>query len=469
MANNTFPVNWKPRAYQIPFLQEMSGYHNLPGSGKKMAVLVWGRQLGKDTTCAIFMFKEALKTPGQYFYIFGTSTAARRAFWEKVDENGLRLIDQIPGMDRVGEPGSMVARVLTNEMMIELSNKSTIRIIGLDTNPDAARGISPRMVVFSETAFIDPSVLANIEPAIKMNAATVIYNSTPNGRNHFYKLYNHALANPECFTSYHQVLHSESPGYVNVPGLDTNYFTNLENSGIMTSEEIEREFGCRWDVELKGSFYSDQIAKARSEGRIGKFPYDSRYPVNTYWDLGFIDDSVCWFTQSIRGKTVFIDYWEGTGCSLTDIAHMLADKPYRYGSHVLPHDGAIKSQQTGMSSADTLSDSLLDLQVTGTVETLPRLTKQAGIDAVRRRFPDYCFNFETTEIGLDKLEKFHRKYDKRQARFMDEAVHDENSHCADAIRMEAVSQGIVGDPFWDMNDIVNPKRSLGVGDEDVEG
>lgn len=466
MANNTFPVNWKPRPYQIPFLQAMTGYHNVPNSGKKRAVLVWGRQLGKDTTCAIFMFKEALKKPGQYFYVFGTSTAARRAFWEKVDENGLRLIDQIPGMDRVGEPGSMVTRVLVQEMMIELSNRSVIRIIGLDTNPDAARGISPTMVVFSEAAFIDPTVFANIEPAIIMNNATVIYNSTPNGMNHFHKMYQHSLADQEWFSSYHQVLYEKEPGYVPVEGLNEKYFTNLQDSGIMSAEDIAREFGCRWDVQLQGSYYSEQLTKARAEGRVGFFPYDPRYPVNTYWDLGFVDDAVCWFAQNIRGKTVFIDYWEATGATLTDMAHMLGDKPYRYSSHVLPHDGSAKSQQTGLSSADTLADSLADLQVSGTVETMPRLTKQAGIDAVRRRFVDYCFNYELCLVGLDKLEKFHRKYDKRTARFLDEAVHDANSHCADAIRMEAISQSLVGDPFWDVNDIKNPKRSLGVDDDE---
>ncbi len=449
-----FPVNWTPRPYQLNLLQDMAGYKGDPKSSKKKALLCWGRQLGKDTTCGIYMFKQALLVPGNYFYIFPRSTDARRAFWEKVDQTtGLRLIDQLPGVDRPGEPGSMVARVLVQEMLIELTNKSTIRILGLDQNPDAARGISPAGVVFSEGAFMDPAVFANIEPAIAMNNAWVIYNSTPNGLNHFYKMYKHALSRNDWHVSFHQCRFPDKPGYFQIEGIDEDYFKGLVDSGIMTWQDVDREYGCDFTAELKGTFYADQLTKARTEGRIGAFPYNKSYAVNTFWDIGGKDDTVIWFAQNIRGKVYFIDYYESSGQGIEDIAHMLAEKDYRYGYHILPWDAGNFSQQTKLTTADMLEDTLADLAIDGVVEVIPKFSVMAGITAVRKKFNDYCFNEATVITGIERIELYHRKWDKRNARYLDDPVHDESSHAADALRLEAASTDLVPDPFFENNGI----------------
>lgn len=464
---STFPVNWTPRPYQAKFLQDMTGYRGDPTSAKKKALLVWGRQLGKDTACGMFMFKEALQKPGNYFYIFPRSTDARRAFWEKVDKStGLRLVDQIPGFNSPGEKGSLVARVVVQEMLIELTNHSTIRILGLDQNPDAARGISPAGVVFSEAAYMDPAVFAAIEPAIAMNKSWVIFNSTPNGANHFYKMWKHANSRNDWHTSFHQCYSEKLEGYYQLDGIDEKYFTSLVESGIMSEDDVEREYGCNWDVELKGSYYSEQIIAATQSGRIGMFPYNRGYAVSTYWDLGMRDATVCWFAQHIRGKTIFIDYHESVGQEITEHVMMLAEKGYRYDTHVLPWDAYPQSQQTGLSTAQFFEQTLQDLQVSGYVAPqIPKLRVQAGIDAVRRRFPDYCFNEATTREGLDRLELYHRKFDKRTGTFGSDPVHDDNSHAADALRMEAVSEDLVADPFYELNDLPAVKVLSGF-DED---
>ena len=48
---------------------------------------------------------------------------------------------------------------------------------------------------------------------------------------------------------------------------------------------------------------------------------------------------------------------------------------------------------------------------------------------------------------------YHRKYDKRRKVFLEHPVHDTNSHLADALRMEAISEDFVHDGFYDVNKI----------------
>lgn len=460
MSSTVFPYKWSPRDYQVPFLQDMTGHKGNPKSAKKKAIVVMGRQMGKDTTCGIFMFKQALQVPGNYFYIFPYSTMARRAFWEKVDPlTGLKLIDQIPQ--------SAISRIVLQEMLIELNNNSTIRLIGLDQNPDAARGISPTGVVVSEAAYVDPAVLSAIEPAVAMNNAWVVYNSTPNGLNHFHKMYKHAMSRNDWHVTFAQCYDPDGYGYHPIEGIDNNYFKELLDSGLMSQEDIEREYACSWSVELKGSYYASHINKAVQEGRIGMYPHNPNYSVNTYWDLGWTDDTVCWFAQNIRGKTVFIDYFEGTQMDVSDLVNMLSTKGYKYGNHVLPWDAAGGRAQTGKSTAELFTTVLCDMGVSGYVDVMPQMKRQAGIDAVRRRFAAYCFNEPTTRIGIDKLELYHRQFDKRTKEFRADPVHDSNSHAADALRMEAMSEDLVPDPFYDNEGLGPTTINIGLYDDEV--
>ena len=444
------PTNWTPREYQLKLLQAMSGIEGVPGSAKKKACIAWGRQMGKDTTCGIFMFREAIRVPGNYFYIFPEAKQARMAFWDKIDKStGLRLIEQLP------QDPAIVKSILKQEMTIYLTNGSTIKIIGLDDNPDKGRGISPTGIVFSEAAYMDPAIFAAIEPAIAMNNAWVIYNSTFKGRNPFWKMFQHALSDDAWYASRVQGMGAEHGDYYAVPEINADYLASLVSSGIMTLDDQLREFACLADIEIKGSYYSDYLLQARKDKRIGDFPYNSSYPVSTFWDIGRADATAIWFTQRRGDKTVFIDYDEEfhTSDPLSSI-QMLKDKGYYYDRHVLPADAGAGHYKTfGRSTADVLRDVADAHNLSGDFEVLEKAkSKLEGINLVRRRFSNYFFNEETTEKGLERLELYHKSWDKVNNRFKDDPVHDDNSHCADALRTEAMSEYST-DPFYKMNDI----------------
>ena len=439
----TVPYNFTPRSYQLALYQAMDGVAGQPKTRKRRAILRWHRRAGKDKCCWCYLIKEAATVTGNYFYVFPTKEDARRALWENIDSSGFKLLDHIPA--------EFIARKSNQEMMLELINGSTIRVLGLDKNPDAIRGIAAKGVVFSEFAFSDPEAYKTMIPALRESDGWAIFNSTPNGRNHFYEMWQEVKDSPRWYSSHMQTYWPQREGYSGlIPHKDFEYIIKEEG---LTEEDVEREYGGSFNSGMKGSFYMDQIEEAYNTGRITDIDYDDMRTVDTFWDLGVDDSTAVWFRQR-RGNTFsFIDYYEDSGKDLQHYVAMLEAKGYKYGTHYLPHDARQRSLQTGNSTDDMFKDLCASYNLSDDVFVLDRSSVQAGINAVRAKFSRYHFDRSRCSEGLKKLELYHRRYDKKRRVFMKEPLHDENSHAADAIRMEAMSDDYKSDGFYQVNNI----------------
>jgi hypothetical protein len=396
------------------------------------------------------MVKKAVEVPGNYFYVFPTKEDARRALWEKVMDDGSKLLGLLPQEDFAG----LVVRKSNQEMVMELNNNSTIRIVGLDKNPDAIRGITPTGVVFSEFAFSDPDAYRNLIPALRREGCWIIINSTPNGRNHFYDMYQGVLQKKDWYVSHKQALWPEKENYLHVA--DKDYFDDLLDEGIMMWDDLEREYGCSFSTGMKGSFYMDHIETAYSTGRISEYPYDDSKLVHTYWDLGVDDSTACWFVQFIGNKAVFIDYYEDHAKGTNELVQMLSDKGYEYGTHYLPHDAGHRRQgKEVFTTASAFEESLTEHRLSDDVVILNSWPGcvQDGINATRSKFSTLCFDSRNCKDGLKKLELYHRRWDKKRQAFLKDPVHDSNSHAADALRMFGISDDPRQDQFWSINNI----------------
>lgn len=439
----TIPHNFKPRAYQLELFQAMDGIVGKPDSKKRRALLRWHRRAGKDKACWCFLIKEAAQVPGNYFYVFPTKTMARQALWENIDSSGFKLLDHVPK--------EFITRRSNQEMLLELNNGSTIRVLGYDKDPDSIRGIACKGVVFSEFAFSDPESYKTMIPALRESEGWAIFNSTPNGRNHFYDLWNSVVNSPRWFCSMMQTYWPDRPGYSGL--ISHDQFAHIVEEEGLTPEDAEREYGCSFNSGMQGAYYTDQLEKAYSEGRITNYVNDGIAQVDTFWDLGVDDSTAVWFRQKIGNKIVFIDYFEDNGKDLQYYIQMLESKGYRYGTHYLPHDAQQRSLQTGSSTADMFEHLCKSYNLSGDVWVLERTPVQDGINAVRSRFKRYHFDAQNCLEGLKKIELYHRRWDKRRNVFLKEPVHDGNSHAADALRMEAISEDIRQDGFYKVNDI----------------
>lgn len=451
------PQYYEPYDYQLDMLKALDQGLNGDPNGARKAFLVWPRQVGKDTTCWAYMCKQACTVPGNYFYIFPTQTQAKKALWTKVtrpEDGSRRIIDFIPK--------ELVERKLEQEMFIQLTNGSTIKVEGLENDPEKIRGITPTGVVFSEFAFSHPDGYKNIKAAIRGKSAWIIMNSTPNGRNHFYEMYQGVKESPEWYVSHLQALWPEKENFIYVKSPQEYEMEVAEGTPW---DEIEREYGCSFAAGIKGSYYSDCLDEAREQNRIGTYVYDENKLVDTFWDIGASDDAPVWFRQVDNNKIIFIDYCEDAGKGVRDYISMLAEKGYRYRTHFLPHDAANKGKgQDGESTMELFENMLDTFEVSGSVEVLTKNpSKQNGINAVRARFGRYHFDEHNCHFGLRHIEGYSRAWDRHNSCFRKDPKHDEHSHAADALRYEAES-GDDGPRSWRTAPQIKINSGLDIGD-----
>ena len=205
-----------------------------------------------------------------------------------------------------------------------------------------------------------------------------------------------------------------------------------------------------WEQPVEGAIYAHLINEARSEGRVGKFPYDSRLPVYTVWDLGSPENTRCVFFQQVMGEIRIIDACMG-GYDETlkldgprkpsDWAEMLRERRYGYGAHILPHDGNIT--QYGGS---TFQQDLTRLGITN-VRVMPRVKGAvwSRINQTHEAFERMVFNTEApgVEVMIKHLSMYHTKTESDGITVKEVPHHDYSSHYADAFSaiQEAIDKG----------------------------
>lgn len=194
---------------------------------------------------------------------------------------------------------------------------------------------------------------------------------------------------------------------------------------------------------MQGAFFTEQFKQIRAANQICHVPYDSRFQVHTWWDLGMNDMMSIWFYQYVNGKHCFIDYHESSLEAWSYYAKMLADKGYNYAGHHFPHDGKrrVRGEQqiyTDMEMAQSAGISPIDIT--------PRTdnTYNDIMNACLPILPLCFFDEQKCEAGLVHLENYRRKWNKAESMWMKEPLHDEASHCADAFRTFAVNADMFG-------------------------
>ena len=147
------------------------------GSDARFKVIAAGRRTGKSHLAAISLILSALDgKEGKTFYVAPTQGQARDTLWHTLFEIASEIIE----------------RSHVNNMEITLAGGNTIYLKGAD-RPDTLRGVSLKHLVLDEYAFMKPDVFESIlRPALADRLGSAIFIGTPEGRNHFYDLFNGA-------------------------------------------------------------------------------------------------------------------------------------------------------------------------------------------------------------------------------------------------------------------------------------
>jgi len=127
-----------------------------------------------------------------------------------------------------------------------------------------------------------------------------------------------------------------------------------------------------------------------------------------------------------------IDYYENQGQGLPHYINVLRTKNYTYGNHYAPHDIAQREFTTGKSRLEIARDLGIGFNL------VPNLSIEDGINAGRLVFNRLVLDSNRTADFIDKLARYHKKWDEKKGIFLDRAEHDETSHAADVHRYMAL-------------------------------
>lgn len=186
---------------------------------------------------------------------------------------------------------------------------------------------------------------------------------------------------------------------------------------------------------VEGAIYRAEIAAAELENRITRVPYDPQLPVDTFWDLGFGDNTSIWFSQSTPFEFHIIDHLSGSLLPLQHYVHELKERPYAYGKHWLPHDGKAHELGTGRSVEEQLQSFFGHRNV----DCTPRLSVTDGIAAARAIFGRCWFDRERCADGIQSLRHYRYEQSDKLGTLERNPLHDWASHDADAFRTLALA------------------------------
>ena len=190
---------------------------------------------------------------------------------------------------------------------------------------------------------------------------------------------------------------------------------------------------------LEGAYYARELAKAKSDGRIGKVARDPLLPVRAVFDLGgsgaTADAMAIWVVQWVGREIRVLDYIEGVGQVLGYYVDLLRERGWGKALCILPHDGINANNITGKQYKDHLADAGFDVTV---IPNQGRGAAGMRIEAARRLFPQIWFNETTTEAGREALGFYHERKDEHRNVGLG-PDHDWSSHGADAFGLMCVA------------------------------
>jgi phage terminase large subunit len=384
---------------------------------RRFGVLVCHRRFGK-TVLGVNVNQQTAtmceKSRPRVAYIGPTYTQAKATSWDYMQHYARPI------------PGTTFNQ---SELRVDYPNQGQARIFGAD-NPDSLRGIYLDRAVLDEFGLHPAKTFSEvIGPTLVDRGGSALFLGTPNGKNQFYEIAQHAKAreaagDPDWF--YREYKASET-GL-----LDPAYLAQARQ--MMTADEYAQEFECSFEAAVKGAIYSKELEAVRAGHRLTTVPVDPILPVQTAWDLGVGDHTAIWFVQALRGGEVrIIDYYEASGEGLPHYAQVLRDKGYVYGTHWAPHDIQVREFSSGRSRLETAASLGIRFAVA------PDVPVEDGIHAVRMLLPRCYFDETRTKAGIEALQHYRRDYNARLNEFKATPVHDWASHGADAFRYLAVA------------------------------
>lgn len=277
--------------------------------------VVTSRQAGKTTTAAAIILHYILFNEHKTVALLANKGDAAREILDRVKLS----YESLPDWLQQGV-------VEWNKGSIELENGC--KVIAAATSSSAIRGKSISLLYIDEAAFVEgwDEFFASVFPTISSGETTkILFTSTPNGLNHFYKT---CMGAKEGTNGYQYV---EVPWQM-VPGRDERWRQETLAAMDFDHEKFAQEFECAW-LGSSGTLISGAVLKTL----VNKTPIASKAGFTQY------------FTQEENHKYVIVaDVSRGKGLDYSafqviDITSMPYNQVAVYRSNLItPVDYAVE-------------------------------------------------------------------------------------------------------------------------------
>lgn len=350
----------------------------------------------------------------------------RKSLWEGIDRDGFRYIDHFPP--------ALIAQKKDQEMFITFRNGSLFRLVGTDRLEVV--GPNPVGCVFSEYSLQHPKGWSYIRPILAENDGWAMFNFTPRGHNHGYKLYNMAAGNPDWYC---ERLSVDDTHAISQEAIDA------ERRAGMPEWMVQQEFYCSFEGSQEGSYYGKVLQILHDQGRIKPdVKHNASLPVYTVHDPGF--HWAVWFFQVVGPEIVFLRAYEEIGQGVEYHAERIRtigkESGYRYGQHFAPID-----TETNNAYRAVAGKSLMEHARANGLEFTILTPERRIVDGIERtrQFLHRCwFNGDDCELGLDALEDYQAHRIERistedRGFFLDTPAENWSMHLADAMRYASMA------------------------------
>lgn len=442
-------VLFQPTEIQLDLLQHLY-LRNL---------ILKARQLGFSTLIQLMILDQCIFVPNTHAGVI----AQDRDSAGKIFDNKLKFAwDRVPAWIK-----SYVRNTSDNANELAFSNGSYVRVAtSMRSDTLQLLHISEFGKICAKYPHHAKEIITGTLPALGPNAIAII-ESTAEGREgkffemceaskavtnaaptdfrlHFYSWFR----NPEYVTEFDEEFSAEDLKYFADTELACNvtltrqqrnwYKLTLRSVFSGDTHQMHQEYPSTPDEaferDTEGCWYTTQLAKAYQDNRITDVPWDPRYPVDTWWDLGG-DGTPVVYTQRIGPWTHVIDYQETFASPYTEDVKLMLEKPYQWGTHHLPHDGINKPKQAHANLSALQQLTGLGLRNIVTVPRIPRVID--GIQAMRSRFHELKIDKTKCAKLIMHLSRYRKTWSTALAEYTDEPVHDVHSHGSDALRQWA--------------------------------
>jgi hypothetical protein len=201
---------------------------------------------------------------GLYAYLFPNYNQGRKVIWEGMDRDGFKFLDHFPEELR--------EKTNNTTMSITFKNGSKFQIFGTD-DIDTFRGTNPVGCVFSEYSYQAEGAFAAIRPILRENKGWAIFNWTPHGRNHAYRLEVMARQSKKWFFQSLTVNDTKKPDGSPVV---TEAEIQEERDEGMTESFLQQEYYNSYDAQLETCFFGNtlnrqEFAEPGTKGDLNTF------------------------------------------------------------------------------------------------------------------------------------------------------------------------------------------------------